>query len=127
MEFYIKWKGWTEVENTWIPAEDLNCPIIMKKYLKLNPFAGNPDTLPLITPLYNTKSPKSLTKHQTLKGKQKLEPEVPVKKSHAKRHSWTYEDATVPASKAFPIYAPEPLPQKKDMLLGNFHIKKIRY
>jgi hypothetical protein len=130
MEFYIKWLGWTELENTWVAADDLNCPIIMNKYLKLHPFAGNLD-----------KMPKSMKKDQV---KLKPDPKITIKndksnvnKDHGKRHSWEYQDSSLPAAKAFtvPDYdswdyqqpslsaspAPEALPINNDMLLGNLY------
>jgi hypothetical protein len=40
MEFYIKWKGWPEDQNSWVARESLFCPELMIKYLNRNPEAN---------------------------------------------------------------------------------------
>jgi len=32
VEYYVKWLGWEETANTWVPLEDLHCPELIEKF-----------------------------------------------------------------------------------------------
>ena len=32
MEYLLKWKGYPDSENMWIPEYDLHCSLLLKKY-----------------------------------------------------------------------------------------------
>lgn len=34
LEYYVKWKGYPDTENTWEPEENLNCAEAIEKYYR---------------------------------------------------------------------------------------------
>ncbi|KAH8939283.1 hypothetical protein BDL97_15G029700 [Sphagnum fallax] len=51
LEFKVKWKGYTEEENSWEPAASMDCPDLVKQFVidgrrcKLLPLPGNVDVI----------------------------------------------------------------------------------
>ena len=36
LEWYIKWKDWEDIYNTWEPLKNLNCPVKLQEFYNQN-------------------------------------------------------------------------------------------
>ena len=88
-EYLLKWKGYGEEENSWVPASSMNCWELLQAYLSKNIF-NNPPIVSLATPLPLSNS-ASLTKRKThsRSGSSKV-------RAHLKAKSKQFKDGSVP-------------------------------
>ena len=63
LQYFIKWKGYPESDNTWEPADQVHAPDLLKAYHRSNPLQDKRGSttavnrIPFSTPTYQVKSP----------------------------------------------------------------------
>ena len=65
LQYFIKWKGYPENDNTWEPADQIHAPDLLKAYHRSNPLTDKRRStaavnyIPLSSPVYSVKSTPS--------------------------------------------------------------------
>ncbi|XJO73738.1 hypothetical protein BDV3_001901 [Batrachochytrium dendrobatidis] len=94
-QFFIKWKGYASVENTWESADVVNAPILIKKFWNQHPKFKNATKLSESTHELdtNTKLLKVPSQKNTLaKNKTKSQKSKPGNKRNSELDSFTKQD-----------------------------------